>query len=1000
MTPGRKDKGLIGMAWRKRVLPLRVIAAAALASWLLTAAAAAAKIANPIEVQLRFTREPVLGQAVDLELRVQSRIDLPRTRVALVVPEGLELLSPPLDTLIDLDREKMHEFVFTVRLQRFGTWKIEAIVEHEGARSRTANVATLWVKADSGGTEILEHAPQPPRGPTEPESTHAFDPTQPRTSTRLSPHLTAAAGTCPPGTNVVVTGNILHAPPGCSDDTVQVSFSKSGSCTFGQTESATGAIAVPPATACQDQPLRRARVELWEAGWFTDYYITATRTDASGDFRLCAINTDPSTPVDIYITFETCADGIGTECGWNNGSPTAFPVVVTDTQSFIYGRTAFDSGPPICIGTWDWHIIDRGRTASEAEHVFDLLANDAYDRLQAMVSWTNAFRLQVLFPASETSVNRTSAVMSVMGDNTGDADYQDTDVILHEYGHFVMFQLYGRMLPPAPNCNPHYWGVHSSAGCAWVEGWATFLQGAMQNDPIYQDTLSPGGPVSLREDLEPPDPDAHHQEDEGAVTASLWDVFDVPAEAWDNIALGLSRIWGTVASFAPGEVCPFYQDWKVGGAFVPELQAILEHHQIFCETVTATPTNTPTGTPTNTPTRTATTTPTHTPTHTPTITATPTPTPTRTPTATPTNTPTGGPLPPTFTPTRTATATASPTYTPTRTATQTATSTPTTIATQTPTRTPTSTLTATATLTATVTPTFPCTLVFFGSVTDSVTNAPIAGASVCIGANSFCVQTGNDGLYDGLCYPGQSSGFNVCAHANGYNTLCIPNDTTPGGQRVRKDFGLVPTGSPIAVDVGRGVGYAAGGRPVCVPVTLQSHGESVGGTTNDIDFYWLRFGLGAAPCVINPALASRQLTCISSGPGVLHAQLGGQFFPMGVIPDGPLFLVQFSVGTSTLPGRYALSNTPGAVDPEGIAYGAVTGTLGEIIVTACAGDCDGDGTVSIGEVIKAVNLFLGEPLCNPADPPRSCPVADVDGNGSVSIGEVIQGVNRFLSGCP
>jgi len=55
--------------------------------------------------------------------------------------------------------------------------------------------------------------------------------------------------------------------------------------------------------------------------------------------------------------------------------------------------------------------------------------------------------------------------------------------------------------------------------------------------------------------------------------------------------------------------------------------------------------------------------------------------------------------------------------------------------------------------------------------------------------------------------------------------------------------------------------------------------------------------------------------------------------------------------------------------------------------------------VTIGEVIKCVNMFLGQPFCNPTNPALGCPVADANLNGSVSIGEVIQCVNRFLNGC-
>ena len=52
------------------------------------------------------------------------------------------------------------------------------------------------------------------------------------------------------------------------------------------------------------------------------------------------------------------------------------------------------------------------------------------------------------------------------------------------------------------------------------------------------------------------------------------------------------------------------------------------------------------------------------------------------------------------------------------------------------------------------------------------------------------------------------------------------------------------------------------------------------------------------------------------------------------------------------------------------------------------GDCDGDGSVSIGEVQKAINMFLGAaaPDCG----------VDCDGNGQVSIGELQKVINAFL----
>ena len=71
--------------------------------------------------------------------------------------------------------------------------------------------------------------------------------------------------------------------------------------------------------------------------------------------------------------------------------------------------------------------------------------------------------------------------------------------------------------------------------------------------------------------------------------------------------------------------------------------------------------------------------------------------------------------------------------------------------------------------------------------------------------------------------------------------------------------------------------------------------------------------------------------------------------------------------------------------------GATCTKTGATTVTASGripGDCDGDNSVSIGEVQKAINMFLG--LQTPG-----CGV-DCDGSGQVSIGELQKVINAFL----
>jgi hypothetical protein len=60
----------------------------------------------------------------------------------------------------------------------------------------------------------------------------------------------------------------------------------------------------------------------------------------------------------------------------------------------------------------------------------------------------------------------------------------------------------------------------------------------------------------------------------------------------------------------------------------------------------------------------------------------------------------------------------------------------------------------------------------------------------------------------------------------------------------------------------------------------------------------------------------------------------------------------------------------------------------------CVGDCGGDGTVEVNELITGVNIALGNL------PVSACPVFDANGDDLVGINELIAAVNNALSGCP
>lgn len=63
-------------------------------------------------------------------------------------------------------------------------------------------------------------------------------------------------------------------------------------------------------------------------------------------------------------------------------------------------------------------------------------------------------------------------------------------------------------------------------------------------------------------------------------------------------------------------------------------------------------------------------------------------------------------------------------------------------------------------------------------------------------------------------------------------------------------------------------------------------------------------------------------------------------------------------------------------------------------VSACAGDCSGDGQITVDELITGTNIALG------LTPLSACLVFDANGDEQVTIDEILQAVNSALNGCP
>lgn len=76
-----------------------------------------------------------------------------------------------------------------------------------------------------------------------------------------------------------------------------------------------------------------------------------------------------------------------------------------------------------------------------------------------------------------------------------------------------------------------------------------------------------------------------------------------------------------------------------------------------------------------------------------------------------------------------------------------------------------------------------------------------------------------------------------------------------------------------------------------------------------------------------------------------------------------------------------------------LVAGALLATTTSAALAQCEGDCDGNGSVPINELILAVRIALGDAAV------ADCRAIDTDGSGTASINELVTAVARALQGC-
>ena len=120
--------------------------------------------------------------------------------------------------------------------------------------------------------------------------------------------------------------------------------------------------------------------------------------------------------------------------------------------------------------------------------------------------------------------------------------------------------------------------------------------------------------------------------------------------------------------------------------------------------------------------------------------------------------------------------------------------------------------------------------------------------------------------------------------------------------------------------------------------------------------------------------------------GIADTPGGGQGSAMVTLPD-------VECERCTLQVIQVMYDKPPYAVPGNDIYYQCADLILRRAAPVCAGDCNGDGHVSVDELIAAVRILLRSGAVD------ECPACDADGSGDVTVDEIIHAVGSALSDC-
>lgn len=320
--------------------------------------------------------------------------------------------------------------------------------------------------------------------------------------------------------------------------------------------------------------IRRAKVELWEIS-YVETRLAISETDGNGYYEF---NINMIGSRDIYVRIY-CESYI---------------IYVTDG---VYGNTYWGRTPARTIseGTTTYMGIYYAPSEEVWWQAMDYVT-DEFFWLESKANWVRS-QVEIKYPKGSKPVS--------YGDVIELPEKQtypwDRTTVLHEYAHCVMYALYGYFLQGScsDQCqcpqDSHYFNSVSDSGFAFTEGFAEFMQCAVDDKPsnAYLSNLGDVDGdgytnyfVTTIEDnaytvvisgkthrckwyhgrcpYKPPCggcPSFNNNGNtvEGVVAGIFWDIFDSAND--DQVSMGFYPIWYVLSTYKPESMIEFIDRW-------------------------------------------------------------------------------------------------------------------------------------------------------------------------------------------------------------------------------------------------------------------------------------------------------------------------------------------------------------------------------------------------------------------------------------------------------